>query len=332
MAQVFDPTTLELTGEPHPVAPLWGNSLTASSVGIIAYRAGSEIVNRLEWFDRTGRKIAEVGTPAVYRNPALAPDGQHLAVTRLDEAFDIWIFDLARGTSSRFTFDPGQDDAPLWSPDGSRLVFSRPTGVYEKNYTGTGAEKLLYQFSLPVSLTDWSSDGQYLLFDQVSSSTAQDLWVFPLMGTRKPVAIIQTPFAETQARFSADGRWLAYVSDEPGRPEVFVQTFPVSGNKWQVSFNTGVQPMWRADGKELFYLTLNGDVMAVPVATPANGAFEADTPQRLFQANPALLRGARSGWSVRADGQQFLIGNVPGETNVAPIIVVANWAPMLKNE
>ena len=149
--------------------------------------------------------------------------------------------------------------------------------------------------------------------------------MLPLTGDRKPEPVVQTPFSERQARFSPDGRWIAYMSMESGRAEVYLQSFPVSGRKWQISTSSGVQPMWRGDGRELFFLSLPGDVMAVPISPSKDGGLEAGVPQKLFTALPTILLGARNAWSVAPDGQRFLIVNAVGGTNVAPITVVVNW-------
>ena len=197
--------------------------------------------------------------------------------------------------------------------------------MYQKSSGGTDQETLLLETDDRLQLSDWSPDGRFLLYAENNPSTSFDLFVLPLAGDRKPEPLIQTPFTEQQAKFSPDGRWIAYVSDESGRTEVWVQSFPVSGSKWQISTTTGVQPMWRGDGKELFFHTLYGEVMAVPITTSKEGAFEAGVPQRLFRANPAILRYSRGGWNVTPDGQRFLIANVAGVSNVQPITVVVNW-------
>ena len=301
---------------------------------MIAHRTGSAtgiVASRLEWLDRTGRTLEEIGTPATYWSPALSPDVQRLAVHREEETRDIWIFDLGSGTSSRFTFDPGNDDDPVWSPSGNRIVFGSSRagrfGLHVKS-AAAGQERLLLETSSRAVPMDWSRDGNDLLFGQSDPATSQDIWVLPLAGDRTPKPIIQTLATERMARFSPDGRWVAYVSNESGGFEVYVETFPVTGRKWRISTSSGVQPMWRGDGRELFYLSLAGEVMAVPV-TPTNTrrfeGLEVGTPQKLFSARPTALVGARNAWSVAPDGQRFLIANAAGGANVAPITVVVNW-------
>jgi Tol biopolymer transport system component len=338
MARTLDPKRLELTGDEFPVAEGVGTNpgsshvFTASQTGVVAYRAGaiaSVVPGRLEWLDRSGKKLAEMGPSATYWSPALSPDLQRVAVHREEGARDLWIFDLVRGTNSRLTFDPGDDDDPVWSPDGSRIVFSSfragRRDLYIKSSAGASQEELLLESDDPKRPDDWSRDGRYLLYNQVDSKTGRDIWVLPLDGDRKPEPVIQTPFNERMARFAPDGRWIAYMSNESGGSEVYVQSFPVSGRKWQISTNSGVQPMWRGDGRELFFFSLNGDMMAVPISPSKDGGFEAGVPQKLFTALPTILYGARNAWNVAPDGQRFLIVNAVGKTNVAPITVVVNW-------
>jgi Tol biopolymer transport system component len=217
----------------------------------------------------------------------------------------------------------------VWSPDGSRIIFSSLRAgrrdLYIKNSTSASQEELLLESDAPKRPGDWSRDGRFLLYTHVEPKTLSDIWVLPLAGDRKPEPVIQTRFSEVMPRFSPDGRYIAYISTESGRHEVYVQSFPVSGRKWQISTNTGVQPMWRGDGRELFFISLTNDVMAVPVSPSKDGGLEVGVPQKLFTALPTILYGRRNAWSVTPDGQRFLIVNAVGGTNVAPITVVVNW-------
>ena len=186
------------------------------------------------------------------------------------------MIDLVRGTNSRLTIDPASDRYPIWSPDGSHIAWtsSREEGqrIYQKLASGVGPEEFLYQGNAGIATGSWSADGRFILYTLGESGSNPDVWVLPLEGDRKPFPFLQTPFKETQARFSPNGRWVAYVSNESGRNEVYVQTFPASGGKWPVSTKGGTSPLWRGDGKELFYDSGDGKLMAVEVKT--GGTFE----------------------------------------------------------
>jgi Tol biopolymer transport system component len=353
MAQEFDLDRLDLRGDPSPVAEqVLANttglaSFSASENGTLAYRTNAGTAGtHLFIVDRTGKAVEPQGPPANYQHPELSPDQRLFAFSRADQNTDIWIQDMARGTTSRFTFDPGIDDLPLWSPDGTRIVFSsnRETGVfnlYEKQSGGAAQEQLLLRSAHNKIATDWSRDGRYIIYTEVDPKTGQDLWILPISDVKKPIEYLRTPSTETQARFSPDGRWIAYTSDESGRPEVYVQRFPKTGSKWQISTAGGDQPQWRADGKELFYLSLPArQFMAVDITTnPSDIVFKAGVPKKLFDATNVLtgavvpgLPPQRNSYDVMKDGQHFLvnafsdsIGNVRSS-----ITVVLNWAHDLK--
>ena len=212
---------------------------------------------------------------------------KRVAVGRRDpqtRTWDIYVIELARGASSRLTFDPGEDRFPVWSPDGSRIAWSANRDgafqIYQKLASGVGPEELLRKADVSIRPSSWSADGRALLFGQVDPKMGLDLWTLPLAGDRQPALFLQTPFTETTGRFSPDGRWIAYRSDDQGRPEVFVQTFPASGGKWQISTSGGMQPWWRSDGKELYYISNDDKLMGVEVKP--GGSFEATAPRALF--------------------------------------------------
>jgi len=339
MAQRLDLGRLELSGDPFRAAEqVASNSVNGaagvavSENGVLAYQTGGTSGGRqLAWIDRSGKPDGIVGTPALYENPRLSPDGKRLAFFRPESGGDIWINDLERGSSTRFTFEPGSDNVPVWSPDGSRIAFvsNRDGGVfnlYQKNSSGTGDDELLLKTPNNKLLNDWSADGRYLLYQEDDPKTKSDVWVLPLFGDRKPVRVLGTPFNEQSASFSPDGRWIAYSSDESGTSQVYVQDFPASGGKWQIS--TGASfitafPRWRPDGKELFYDRM-GQMMAVDLTgTMPGGPFKAGTPQELF---PGLSNLPPHNYDITPGGQRFL---VLAATNLAagpaPIVVVMNW-------
>ena len=332
MAQRLDPDRLALAGDPIPIAdPVGANvqnsaaGFTVSETGVLGYRSRDARNRTLTMFDRSGAQLGTFGAAGFHRNPAVSPDFSKVAVQ--DGATnDIWIFDRARATSLRFTVDRATDDAPLWSPDGRRVAFSSnrsgTVDLYQKATDGTGKDEALFQserFKIP---EDWSPDGRLLLFRETGQQTNADLWVLPLDGIRTPRPVLNSPFVEREGRLSRDGRWIAYVSNEPGTLEVFVTAFPMAGTKWRISTEGGHQPRWRGDGQELFFLNESREVMAVSIEVASDGSLKPGTPQQLF-ATTAASFAERNSWDVAADGQRFLVNSVPVQR--APITVVVNW-------
>jgi Tol biopolymer transport system component len=356
MAQALDMRRFELVGEPFPVAEHVGPSsdpglsagatsvYAVSATGVLAYRPVATTSSQLVWFDRTGKPLEPpVSLAFVINNLALSPDGKRVALEAVDHAGhrDIWILDLVRGVPTRLTFDPAQALRTVWSPDGRQLAFASGRGgnslydIYEKNSSGSANEQLLTKSGMP---DDWSADGRNIVYELRDPKTKADLWVLPVTGApaeRKPMPYLQTAADERQGRFSPDGRWLAYISDESmaSQYQVYVQSFPAGAGKFQVSTGAGgVQPRWRRDGKELFYIAADGKLMAVQVKTAPE--FEAGVPQPLF--DPRIVSGAHPAWAryaVTADGKRFLVDTVEstqeGVTS-EPITVVLNWQAALK--
>jgi Tol biopolymer transport system component len=321
MAQPFDAGQLKLAGEPVPVAEHVGTLglngfFSVSANGALAYRTGESASDRqLAWFDRQGKQSGTAFDPGPYLDLSLSPDGTRAAILRgTGNGSDIWLHDFARGVSTRFTFDvnagePDLGKGPVWSPDGTRLVFSsRRAGIFylfEKTSSGAGNEALLVHSDNSKSPDDWSRDGRFLLYTE--AKTSYDLMVLPLEGNdRKPVPLLNTTFAEGQGSFSPDTRWFAYASNESGRHEVYVQPFTPPGSgaapavgKWQISRDGGSRPKWRADGKELIFRAPNGSPMAVDITT--SPAFQAGIPKPLFTMSPNA-----GNWDVTADGKRLL--------------------------
>jgi serine/threonine protein kinase len=341
LAQPFDAPTRRLSGEAVPVAEqvertagsFRGAFSTSQAGNVLAYRTIAE--TELAWFDRGGHRIGAIGAPGAYSNPALSPDERQLAVARVDVergTSDIWLIDLARGgVASRFTTDPGVETAPLWSPDGTRVVFRATGGFYQKSTNGTGREQLLLSHAGSMGLPlGWSRDGRALIFHDAGSKMDLDLWLLPLDRDRKPVPLLQTEFREAQAQLSPDGRWFAYASNESGRNEVYVRAFPSGEGRHQISTQGGLEPTWRGDGKELFYLAADRTLMSVPVTT--GSTFEAGLPVRLFETRMSPLLNAgytRNQYVVSADGQRILINQPPPSLPPSPITVVVNWTAAL---
>jgi Tol biopolymer transport system component len=343
MAQLFDPGKMILSGEPVAIADgvdsfNTSNSgmFSVSNTGTLAYRAGSGSQTVLTWFDQQGHAAGTVGDPGDYSSPAISPDGSRVAVA-VGEApsRDIWIMDVPRGASTRFTFDPARDDFPAWSPDGRNIAFSSNRGggqgdLYIKPADGSGEEKLLLKTDEPKQVERWTKDGRFLLFTSNGPNTAPDMWALPFPGESKPVSLLQTQFVEIFARVSPDGHWLAYTSGESGAAEIYVRPFTPeapagTGAKWLVSKGGGIRPIWRPDGKELFYLTQTSQVMAVDI--DASKGFQAGTPRRMFTSSPTALN---TGWDLSPDGKRFLFVAPPSAGRVIPFTVVLNWAADLK--
>jgi Tol biopolymer transport system component len=337
MAQPFDAKGLKATGEMFPIAeqvPISGNvgfgAFSVSENGMLVYRSGGTASNReLIWMDRAGKRLGAVGKPGQFGGMAVSPDEKTLALgIRTASQTDIWLQDMARGVLSRFTFHSGTTLSSVWSPDGNRLVFALQMGtysadIYQKPAGGNGQEELLLHAGVNGFPDDWSPDGKWIVYQETGQKTANDLWLLPLSGDRKPLAYLQTPFDEAFARFSPDGRWMAYQSNESGRFQIYVQTVPPSGAKYQISSSGGAMPQWRRDGKELFYVAADQKLMAVPIKLATT--VEAGTPQPLFAVFPVGTN--YYAYAPMRDGQRFLV-NVPagGEgAAVQPITVVTNW-------
>ncbi len=243
---------------------------------------------------------------------------------------------MKRGTASRLTFDAADDLNPVWSRDGSQILFSSAQSgtrdIYEKAANGLGDSELVFASKeQQKSLDDWSSDGRYVAYDLTSAPTS--LWILPLFGDRKPIPFVQGNFGARQARFSPNGRYVAYASEETGNYQIYVQTFPQPSGKWQVSTAGGVNPEWRRDGKELYFLS-NAGLMAVDVDT-TGPQFEMGIPKPLFEADFVAGSGnagfPNAPYRVTADGQRFLAVTTTGQqTFSSPITVVLNWAADLK--
>jgi serine/threonine protein kinase len=342
MAQAFDANQVRLRGEPFPIAEqavsgIARGHFSTSENGVLAYRS-TRAVTELVWFDRAGKELGSLGPPGEYSNPRLSPDGKSVVVERLDPQTrkdDLWLIDSSRGIFSRFTFDTSGDFSPLYSPDGSRIVFaSNRAGsedLYQKASSGTGKEEVIFKSSQAIYPTDWSRDGRFIVYSSPGPKGDLDMWVLPLFGDGKPLPYLQREFDETSGQFSPDGRWMAYVSNETGRNEVYVQSLPTTGGKRQVSSDGGSQPRWRGDGKELFYLAADRKLMAVAVR--GGTSLETAVPRALFETrlDTSSFHGVKNNYVVTADAQRFLINTPAGEASSAPITVVVNWIADLKN-
>ena len=346
-AQPFDATRLRLTGQAVPLAAgirsnggsSWHGSFTAAQTGVLAYQtatARTDITSQMAWYDRKGGRLGVVSGIGERSNPALSPDGGKIAIGVGERGKrDVWVYDLKRGTESRLTIGHNGDNLnPIWSLDGSRIFFtSNRAGqldIYEQPSNGLGdAEQILHSNDQLKYLDDVARDGRYALYDTGSSSNSTELWVVPLQGERKPFPFLQSSSAARNARFSPNGRYVAYTSDETGRYEIYVQTFPEHLGKWQISTFGGMEPSWRGDGKELFYLGAKDEMMEVEVNTDSQ-EFHAGVPKQLFQVPLVTGFGWRNRYAASADGQRFLMLLPSGENVSSPITVVLNWPALLK--
>jgi len=345
LRQAFDSTTRTVSGEPIPIAErvAVGNSVGSFSIsqnGVLAYRGGPGTSGdvQLSWFDRTGKLIRNVGAPGPYRGVDLSPDGERIALHRHDgNGGDIWLFESARrGTLSRFTFEATQDNAgPIWSPDGSRLAYGSVRdgkwGLYVKAANGTGSEERLVESELPKMPMSWSPDGRALVFWVIDPTTGSDQWVFPTSGDKTPMPLLQTSFTEGHPQISPNGRWISYQSNETGRAEIYVRSFPSGGSKFQISSGGGTFARWRADGKELFYLSAAsfGKLMSVQVDA-TDTTFQYGDPTELFDSGYVNFTHGLNyhTFAVSRDGQRFLIPRPEGAADggePAPITIVFNW-------
>ena len=334
VSQPFDVKTYRLTGDPVVVAeqveigPSRHAAFSVSDTGVLAYRGIGR--TQLRWFDRAGRPGSILDAPAHDLDPALSPDQQRLAFSRADpdagRGRDIWTIDLSRGLPTRVTFHANAAK-PIWSRDGKELIFVGREGFARAAADGSGGPPTAVPavrgaaFDEPL---DWSPDGRTLLYQTSAAKTGLDLWTKSLGEPAEPRPVVQTEFAEIQGRIAPDGKWLAYASNELGSYEVFVRPFPEGNGKWRVSANGGVEPAWRGDGRELFFLAPDRELMAAPIATQPQ--FTVGRPERLFQTRMSTVVNigmVRNQYVVTSDGNRFLINEPVGEA--PPITVVLNW-------
>src|SRR6185436_8363952 len=332
MAQPFDPELRRLTGDAFQVVeqvasePSRYASVSVSDTGVLIYApAIFQPSTQLTWVDRDGKSLGTIGSPASYQGIDLAPDDNAIAVafgTGTPENRDIWLLNATNAGQTHMTFDPGNDEYPVWSPDGLRIAFQGnrqgALSLRQKLVEGTADDELLNagppnSTSIP---TDWSSDGRFIAFNRSTTGFA-DIWVMPTFGDRKPYPIVQTTANETNASFSPDGRWFAYQSIQSGGAEIYVQPFPPTSEKHQISKGGGFYPRWRADGKELFYRQVDGTLMAT--AVNASGSFTWDSPRKLFSLGSTSVTSRP--YAVAKDGKKFLVAIPQSATAVPPLTV-----------
>jgi DNA-binding winged helix-turn-helix (wHTH) protein len=342
MAQPFDPDRLQKTAEALPIADEVGISrgsaglgaFSVSETGALAYQSGpGGGSNQFVWVDRTGKRGRVVAKHGAGIWPAMSPDETRAVFTmqNLDGSQDLWLQNLDDEGLSRFTSGPGANIAGIWSPDGRQIAFYRFAGgqfqLFRKPASGAASEESLTRLPALGRPSDWSLDGKFLVFSEFSGTTRCDLWLLPLQGDRKPYPYVQTVADEYSAQFSPDAHWMAYVSDESGRPEIWVQSIPPNRGKRQVSTTGGNQPRWRRDGRELFYVSADEKLMTVSIRPGTS--FEAGAPQELPDVRVASSLGGPFLYGPAANGKRFLVSE-PGPGNQPRISVVLNWQAALQ--
>jgi Tol biopolymer transport system component/predicted Ser/Thr protein kinase len=342
VAQRFDSTKLRLQGEVTPVSNVVGTGATGfahfsvSPNGVLVYGVGQLGKRSIEWWDRRGTLLKVEAAPSQFYGPRLSPDGSRLAVSRVDQPnSDIWLYEFSRRTMTRLTVEPGFDNYSVWSPDGKKVVSSAsragPRNLYVRSAAGRTVEERLTQSPHAHYSSDWSPDGRYVVFTEVHPKSAGDIWLVRAdlsAPTVKPEPFLATPFDETNGRLSPDGKWMAYASNESGPYEVYVQAFRPGGTRWSVSNRSGSHPVWRADGRELFFVSESGRLMSVAVK-PTSTGLEFSTPQELF-AIPTRRGEHFYDYDVASDGQRFIVLANAVQGTPEPLMVLLNWHSTLQ--
>ncbi|MGQ0762503.1 MAG: protein kinase domain-containing protein [Acidobacteriota bacterium] len=343
LAQPFDAQQLKFTGDAIPLAEhvsadssFFAGNFSVSNNGTLVYDGSVDRESKqLVLVDRDGKQITWLGRIGGWSRPALSPDEKRVAVDRADKdtaTRDLWVYDVNGGNGSRFTFDPADDSMPVWSPDGASIVWGSNRGstfdLYQKAANGAGQDEVIFSSDYIKVATDWSRDSRYIIFYQVTPKSKRDLWILPLFGDRKPIPFLQTEANEAAGKLSPDGQWLVYASDESGGFETYVQSFPSGGGKRQISIHGGLGPSWRGDGKELYYYTPDGALMAVDVIV--GSSLSIGVPHRLFDFRSGNGLITVAPYSASADGKRFLLNTLVDESGGAPLTIVLNWTADLK--
>jgi Tol biopolymer transport system component len=336
-AQKFDAASGELSGEPvmiaEKVAIDVGSSrlMASAAAGLLVYRARGEANRTLTWFDRDGRAGATVGPSGLYRGLALSPDGKRVAYALVEPKLgttDIWVRDLVRGTALRLTSDPTDEFNPAWTPDGESLYYTSDREglyhIYRRPASSSGAEETVLKDDVDKWMSHVAPDGSALLFTSFGKDLSFDVWMHPLAPGGKPEPFRHGPFRQGMARFSPDSRWIVYTAGGSGRAEVFVAGRSPHSKTIQVSTDGGYNPLWSSDGRELYYLSLDGKFMAASLRE-AGGALEPGAPRMLFATPFASEVGdERTKYAVAPDGR-FLVTVEPEKRSADPVVAILDW-------
>lgn len=349
MAQRFDADQLQLKGEAFAIAngveylsSVARGLFSLSPAGILVYQRGAGTTfSQLVWVDREGKRLGTLGPPARYANPSLSPNGQKVAVDIDDPESsntDIWVIESKHQVLTRISFDPGQDETPIWSHDGKHLLWLSDRGGKNGFYVkASDGSEIGESSTMPVGIdlsfasapSDWSPDGRFVLYTDLQEGDALHLWVLPMKGDQKPYRFLPGYSADIEGQFSPDGHWVAYSSNESGKWQVYVAPFPGSGNKFQISTEGGQQPRWRPDGKELFFLSRDRTLMAVSVKTRSQFEFSGPTPLFETHAHEPMPAEEFFTYDVSNGGGRFLINEDVERTDPRPLDIILNWGPKL---
>jgi Tol biopolymer transport system component len=298
---------------------------------MLVYPPQSNSLTALRWRDRTGKQVGSLGVPGEYYTPRISPDGKRVAFSRRDgNNSDIWVANLDANSLTRLTFDPAIDENPVWSADGASLTFGNDASgianLYRKAATGAGTVERLTTNTVEEEPLDWSRDGRFLLFTQLTRST--EIMIRSTSGGQA-LSFLGHARGASKAQFNPGvPRWIAYDFDDSGRREIYVQAFepgkPASPARWQISNGGGIMPRWRGDGQEIFYLSLEGKMMAARVSGDG-AAFQSSTPQFLFNATPPELRTPNFEYDVSPNGERFLMIEPTEKSEYQPLTLVTNW-------
>jgi Tol biopolymer transport system component len=346
LAQPLDSGRLETKGVPVPVVPRVGSSswqshsLFSASEGLLVYAPTFAAASQLLWLDRNGKPIGSLGDPGLYLAPRISPDGRKVAVDVQDPArntSEIWIYDASTGVGSKFAFGSWSNYFPVWFPTGDRLIFGsdrKARGVRWDLWTKAldGNDEEIFVESPDQRFPEnWSRDGRFLSLYAIPVQGKRNIqvWILSMGGDRRASPFATEALEQWDSRFSPDGRWVAYQSNESGRFEVYVRPFPGPGGKWHVSTAGGGHPRWNKDGKELYYLSLDNKILALPVNLGAT--FHAGSPVELFAVHPTS-NPFSTVYDVTADGQRFLVNTVASDEGSPPLSLVVHWPALLEKK
>jgi eukaryotic-like serine/threonine-protein kinase len=339
LAKPLDPHRLEFSGEPRIVEEGVETNLgwnlgvfSASQNGVLAFApAAPNSGNQIMWMSAAGKRLEAVGDVGHYQSLRFSPDGQQLAVEHERPSHHLWVYDLKRESRSQFTFGSSADTVPVWSPDGKQILFASDhnghADLYRKTVGGSEGERLLLESVNNKFPLDWSPDGKALLYAETDQSYKSSLWVLPMSGSEKPHLLLPDEFYAEDGFFSPDGHWIAYTSREQGTNQVFVVPYPGPGAKKQISSTGGSSPVWRKDGRAVFFIDDSNNIQQTEMDI-RNSSLMLGSTRTLFHGNMEILPDQGRTYDVASDGR--FIGNIRKQENQIQIVVVSNWSTALR--